>query len=147
MKLHHGHQGIDRCRQQAKISVWWPGLSRHVEDFVRKCEHCAKHAVPRKEPMIPSTLPDYPWQKVGTDLFVLGKDTYIVIVDYFSRYPEIMKLTSTTSLSIISALKGIFARHGIPETVVSDNGPQYSSQEFAEFAQAYSFHHVTSSPH
>ena len=96
MKLHHGHQGIDRRHQRAKISVWWPGLSRHVEDFIRKCEHCAKHAVPRKEPMIPSTLPDYTWQKVGTDLFVLGKDTYIVTVDYFSRYAEIVKLTSTT---------------------------------------------------
>ena len=146
-KLYHGHQGIDRCRQRAKISVWWPGISRHVEDFVRKCQYCAKHAVPRKEPLIPSTLPDYPWQKVGTDLFVLGKDTYIVTVDYFSRYPEIVKLTSTTSQCIIAALKGIFARHGIPETVVSDNGPQYSSQEFTEFAGDYSFHHVTSSPH
>ena len=114
---------------------------------MRKCEYCAKYAVPRKEPLIPSTLPDYPWQKVGTDLFVLGKDTYIVTVDYFSRYPEIVKLTSTTSQYIIAALKGIFARHGIPETVVSDNGPQYSSQEFTEFAGAYSFHHVTSSPH
>ena len=74
MKLHHDHQRIDRYRQRAKILVWWPGLSQHVEDFVRKCEHCAKYAVPRKEPMILSTLPDYPWQKVGTDLFVLGKD-------------------------------------------------------------------------
>ena len=114
---------------------------------MRKCEHCAKHMVPRKEPLIPSKLPDHPWQKVGTDLFVLGKDTYIIAVDYFSRYPEILKLTCTTSQSIISALKGLFARHGIPETIVSDNGPQFSSQEFAEFAQTYSFHHITSSPH
>ena len=68
-------------------------------------------------------------------------------MDYFSRYPEIVKLTSTTSPCIIAALKGIFARHGIPETVVSDNGPQYSSWEFTEFAGAYLFHHVTSSPH
>ena len=53
-----------------------------------------KHIIPRKEPMIPSTLPDYPWQRVGTDLFVLGKDTYLVTVEYFSHYPEIVKLTS-----------------------------------------------------
>ena len=92
-------------------------------------------------------LPAYPSQKVGTDLFVFNGATYIVIVDYFSRYPEVIKLTSTTSQSIIGALKTTFARHGILEIVVSDNGLQYSSTEFADFAKAYSFSHVTSSPH
>ena len=65
-------------------------------------------------------------------------------MDYFSRYPEVIKLSSTTSSSVIAALKTVFARHGIPETLQSDNGrPQYSSQEFA---QMYGFNHVTSSP-
>ena len=68
-------------------------------------------------------------------------------MDYFSRYPEIKKLTNTNSNNIIMALKEIFSRFGIPETVVSDNGPQYSSQEFVGFASAYDFCHVTSSPH
>lgn len=81
-----------------------------------------------------------------TDLFVLNGATYIVIIDYFSCYPEV-KLTSTTSQSIIAALKSIFARHRIPETFVSDNGPQYFSQEFAEFAEDCSFTYITSSPH
>ena len=58
-----------------------------------------------------------------------------------------VKLTSTTSLNIIEALKDIFARHGIPETVVSDNGPQYSSLEFSQFSQIYNFQHITSSPY
>ena len=146
-KLHQGHQGIDRCRQRAKISVWWPGLSTQIEDWLKKCHHCAKLSKPRKEPLIPSALPVHPWQKVGTDLFVLKGTTYVVIVDYLSRYPEVIKLTSTTSQSVIAALKTTFARHGIPDTVVSDNGPQYASQEFADFAKAYSFSHITSSPH
>ena len=75
---------------------------------------------------MPSELPAYPWQKVGTDLFLLNGATYVVIVDYFSRYPEVIKLASTTSRSVIVALQSTFARHGIPEIVVSDNGPQYS---------------------
>ena len=68
-------------------------------------------------------------------------------MNYFSRYPEIVKLRSTTSHTVIKALKGIFARHGIPVRVFSDNGPQYASSEFSNFARAYKFQHATSSPH
>ena len=80
-------------------------------------------------------------------MFVLNGDSYLIIVDYFSRYPEVIKLKSTTSRAIIEAMKAVFSRHGIPETVVSDNGPQYSAEEFAKCAAEYNFHHVTSSPH
>ena len=63
-----------------------------------------------------------------------------------SRYIEVIKLKSTTSQAIIQALQSVFSRHGIPETVVSDNGPQYSSNEFDTFAKRYNFVHITSSP-
>ena len=66
-------------------------------------------------------------------------------MDYFSRHPEIIKLPSTTSTSVIKALQAIFSRHGTPEIVRSDNGPQYASQEFTDFAKSYSFNHTTSS--
>ena len=93
-----------------------------------------------------SDLPKYPWQVVGTDLFKLNKRNYLLVVDYFSRYPEVIQVTSTTSPTIISALKSVFSRHGIPEIVRSDNGPQYSSTEFLSFASSYGFQHCTSSP-
>ena len=73
--------------------------------------------------------------------------TYILVVDYFSRYVEILKLSTTTSASIIVALKTIFSRHGIPETLVTDHGPQYSSEEFCCFSVSYDFTHATSSPY
>ena len=79
--------------------------------------------------MIVSPLPDYPWQVIGTDLFELEGVTYLLVVDYFSRYPEVKQLKSTTSTAVIHALKAIFSTHGIPEIVRSDNGPQFSSQE------------------
>ena len=111
-----------------------------------------KERVPPKEPLLPTSLPTslpaYPWQRIGTDLFQVNNKTYLIAVDFFSRYPEVITLSSTTSKSIIMALKTLFARHGIPETVVSgDNGPQYSSEEFKQFAEEYNFTHSTSSPH
>ena len=91
-------------------------------------------------------LPDYPWQMVGSDLFQIHNDHYLLTVDYFSWYPELTRLSTTTSAAIISALKTSFARFGIPETVRSDNGPQFDSAEFANFASQYGFTHKTSSP-
>ena len=142
-KIHTGHQGIQRCRLLANTAVWWPGISSEVENMVHQCPTCAKGATPNKQQMIPSELPEYPWQKVATDLFHLNGKNYIAVVDYFSRYPEIWQLNGTTSNCIIKILKEIFSRWGIPEIVVSDNGPQYGSNEFNEFAKSYNFKHVT----
>ena len=128
-KIHHGHQGIERCRLCVMTYVWWPGVSSKMEDFIKQCSTCMKHALPVREPMLSSTLPKYPWERVGTDLFQLNKHTYLLIVDYFSRYPKVIRLTTTTSSSVIAALKSVFSRHWIPETVISDNGPQYDSKK------------------
>ena len=68
-------------------------------------------------------------------------------MDYFSRYPEVIRLTSTTSASVISAMKSVFSSHGIPSTIVSNNGPQYDSAEMKTFASLYEFKHITSSLH
>ena len=84
---------------------------------------------------MPSKFPDLPWQEVASDLFVWNGIHYLLVIDYFLRYVEIAKL-SGESLSI-EHLKSIFAKHGIPQLVVSDNGPQYSSQEFSKFAESY----------
>ena len=145
-KIHEGHQGIERCQARVKASVWWPGINHHISQMVQQYETCCKTARPRKEPLQATPLPDYPFQMVGTDLFELKGVHYLLTVDYFSRYPEVTKLVSTTSSSIITALKAVFSRHGIPEVVRSDNGPQYSSHEFAAFAKSYGFKHATSSP-
>jgi len=83
--------------------------------------------------MIPSTLPSGPWEKIATDLFELKGITYLLLVDYYLRFIEVVKLSATTTKSVISAMMPIFARYGIPDVIVSDNGPQYSSQEFGEF--------------
>ena len=95
--------------------MWWPGVSNEVEKFVKQCHTCSQRSTSPVEPMIAFKLPDYPWQKVGADLFELEGIKYLLLVDYFSRYIEIVKLTSTTSGTIISVLKTVFLRYGIPE--------------------------------
>ncbi len=116
-KIHEGHQGIERCRGRVTSSVWWPGVSSQVAQMVQQCPECAKNSTPPKEPLLTSPLPDFPWQVIGTDLFELEGKQYLLIVDYFSRFPQVIQLKSTTSAAVISQLKSVFARHGIPETV------------------------------
>ena len=91
-------------------------------------------------------MPDHPWQTVATDLFEWKNSSYVLVVDYYSRYIEVAKLSSTTSTEVIKHLKSFFSQHGLPQTVVSDNGPQYSSGVFKTFAKQYGFTHNTSSP-
>ena len=84
---------------------------------------------------------------MAEDLFQLKGVTYLLVVDYSSRYPEIYKLRTTNSSEVIKLMKTTFSRFGIPEVVFSDNRPQYASQQFKDFGRSYGFQHVTSSPH
>ena len=98
------------------------------------------------EPLLPSPFPNRPWEKVGTDIFEWRNSSYLLVIDYYSRYIEVAKLSSMTSQNIVQHLKSIFVCQGIPETVISDNGPQYSAALFKSFSEQYGFTHVTSSP-
>ena len=88
----------------------------------------------------------YKSRALGTDLYEWGGKTYLLIVDYYSHFIEIAKLSGTTAAEIINHTRSIFARHGIPEVGISDNGPQFSSTAYAQFSNEYGFSHVMSSP-
>ena len=145
-RLHAGHQGIVKTRALARASVWWPGLSTEINSLIDNCPTCLKERRSKITPMIPTPIPDYPWQRIGTDLMEFRGENYLVVVDYFSKYIELGLLKSISSEEVINHLKSIFARHGIPETVMSDNGTQYTSSKFASFASTYGFTLNTSSP-
>lgn len=146
-RIHEGHQGIVKCRARARESVWWPGLSREIQDLVTNCKRCAKENQPAKEPLITTPLPDRPWKMIATDLFELEGRDYLLVVDYFSRFVEVgLMKKSKTSSEVIRVLKALFARHGVPEEIRSDNGPQYDSAEFAQFTKEWGIKHSTSSP-
>lgn len=144
-KIHDGHFGVTRCRARAKDTVWWPGISMEIKNMVVRCETCLQHRRICPEPLIPTAHPDRPFKQVGIDLFEVNRSKFLCLIDYFSKYIEIIELKRTLAKDIINHSKGIFARHGIPEIVRTDNGPQFCG-EFKQFATQYGFQHITSSP-
>ena len=131
-KLHSRHQGIQRCRLQANSAVWWPGILANIEQYyVQNCNECTKRKGPTKEPLMTTPLPDYPWQKSWYRPIPARQQD---LSDCHGLLFSIPRSNHAISSSVIMALKTIFARHGIPETVVSDNELQFLSAEFQQFA-------------
>ncbi|MCG7876437.1 MAG: RNase H-like domain-containing protein [Candidatus Thiodiazotropha endolucinida] len=146
--LHESHFGIEKTCNLAKDIMFWVGMNAEIRDFISKCGICNEHrSSNQKEPMIPSTISELPWQVVGTDLFTWNGNNYVLVVDYMSRFFEVARLENMKSSTVINHMKSIFSRHGIPIEVRSDNGPCYASVEFQNFAKDWGFKHVTSSPY
>ena len=82
-KIHEGHHGIEKCRSRVRRAVWWPGLSKEIAQQAKNCEECSRKFC-KFEPLMPTDLPEYPWQQVGTDLFNFKGKEYLIVVDYFS---------------------------------------------------------------
>ncbi|GCB64208.1 hypothetical protein scyTo_0000248 [Scyliorhinus torazame] len=144
---HEGHFGVEKCRRRAREAVYWPGINDDIANTVLNCPTCQRFQPDQpRETLQPHELVTSPWSKVSIDLFhALGRD-YVLIVDYFLTYPEMERLHDITSSAVSHACKDTFARHGIPLTVISNNGPCFASQEWTNFARRYNFVHVTSSP-
>jgi hypothetical protein len=146
-QVHAGHLGMTKCKGRAHNSVWWPSITSQIESMCNRCATCTLHKPEKREPLLPLSTPEsVPWSRIGTDLFEYQKREYLVIVDYGSRWLDFKELSSTTSQAVIRTLSEVFATHGTPSVVMSDNGPQFSSQEFQQFARDWGFDHVTSSP-
>ena len=144
-RIHMGHLGIHKCRETARRNVWWPCMSRQIAHMIRAWRKCQRNRPEHTEPPMPLEFPERPWERIVTDLFHWHNSVYLIAVDYHSSFFEVAQLQRTDSLSIIEQLKSFFARHGIPEVVMSDNGPQYAAETFRQFADKYGFIHVTSS--
>ena len=146
-RLHSSHLGIEGCLRRARVCLYWPGMNAQVKEYIQSCEIClSTGSRQQKETMIPHDANSHPWSKVGLDLFDFNQQTYLVTVDYYSNFFEIDYLASTTSRDVIHKVKAHFSRYGIPDTVISDNGPQFSSEEFLNFSKRWGFNHITSSP-
>ena len=126
--IHIGHMGMTKCIRRAKDIMFWPKMSSEIHEMVGNCSVCLERRDSNcKEPLISHPIPDRPWQVVSTDLFTWNDQGFVVVVDQFSRFIEVEKLPSSLSSSVISKMKSIFARHGMPEKVIIDNGPCYAS--------------------
>ena len=143
--------GVDSTVRRARTSIYWPGMNAEVRDFISKCDVCQTFmAAQQKEPLLVHDVPERPWSKVGSDLCEFEGREYLVTVDYTTNYHDYWELDylggDTTSVNVINKLRAQFARHGVPTEVCTDNGPQFSSQMFVQFAEIGGFRHTTSSP-
>ena len=144
-RIHEGNLGIEMCKALARTTLYWPGISCDVENVVGRCVLCnAHHPQQQRETLMPYSVPDYPWQKVGADIFTLYGKHYLLVVDYYSKFPELCHLESKTASQVIVKLKSIFARRGIPEEMVTDNMP-FGSEMIRKFAQDWNFVIITTS--
>ena len=137
-RLHSSHLGIEACLRKARDRVYWPAMNSDIKEAVAKCEVCAEYQANNpQQPLQTRKIPDKPWSRLAADLFTLHSKDYIVLVDYYSDFVEVSPLEQTTSSAIIKSMRVQFSRHGIPDVLVSDNGPQFASREFAEFAKQW----------
>ena len=147
-KVHKGHLGVESCLKRAREVFYWLLMNAEIKDYVSNCSVCNIFQPSQgREPLNTYEIPVRPWNKVATDLFSLNGDNFIITVDYYSNFIEMECIKSTSSQSVIQALKMTFGCHGIPESLVSDNGPAYASDEFHKFAVQWEFQHITTSPH
>ena len=146
-QIHDGHLGISKCVERAKLTVYWPRYIDQVTNLVEGCAKCQenRHQNPA-QPSYPVPIPDYPFQKVAADLYEVRGVHYLLVVDYFSKWPCAVPLKTITSAAVITELKRFFIDFGVPEQLVSDNGKQFDSAEFRQFCNALHIRSTTSSP-
>ena len=150
-QLHEGHLGFTKCYHRAKQTVYWPNLRKELEDLVLNCQLCLKHSKakrkPKPTPSFGQEIPVIPWTKLASDIFHFQNDSYLLIVDFTSRFPIVCKLKSMKAKHVGSHFSEVFGEYGWPDTLLTDNGPCYASHDFKQLMLDMSVNHITSSPH
>ena len=121
--------------------MYWLAMSNDINEMLAKCSTCLKYRREnQREPLTPHEVPLLPWQKLGADIFEYGGSAYLLIVDYFSKYPEVCLLQGKSASAVISHFRTVFARHGRPDILVADNIP-FDSSEMRNCVAEYWFCH------
>ena len=147
--LHLGHFGMQRMKQLARSTVYWPRIDFDIEDLCRKCTSCGQFQNKPDKPSIhPWMMPEKPWSRLHLDHAInfLGRN-WLVLVDAYSKYPCIHPTTSTSSKSTTAILEQEFAHFGYPHTLVTDNATTFMSQEFQAWCKQRGIVHLTGAPY
>lgn len=145
MLAHEGHQGIVKTKSRLRSKVWWPGIDKQAEKLCKACHNCQIVGQPMSpEHMTRKEMPENPWEDLAADLLgPLPTGEYIlVVVDYFSRYFEVAVMRSITSSNVIDKFQDMFATHGLPYSIRTDNGPQFVSDEMENYLKENDIEHV-----
>lgn len=144
-ELHMGHSGSSRMKELARSYVWWPKLDSDLEGLTNSCSECLSlRATPSKAELHPWEWPTHPWHRLHVDYAgpVDGR-YFLVIVDAHSKWVDVYPTSGTTAKETIKCLQHSFSRFGLPVSIVSDNGPCFSSQEFKDFCMHTGARHIT----
>ena len=133
-ELHCAHPGITKMRSLARMYVWWPNIDSDIEKSVCRCAECKSvQTAPPVAPLHSWKWPTRPWARLHIDFAgSFQNKVFLVVVGAHSKWVEVMVVSSTSSLAVITELRTLFARFGIPETIVSDNGASFTSREFKD---------------
>lgn len=145
-KLHEPHFGITKTRLRAQELVFWPCINNEIEQMISRCRICLENSsIKQKEPLIPHQIPDKPFHKLACDILEFKAKNYLVIVDYYSNWIELIRLKNKTAQEVNKVLLQTFASFGYPIIIIADNMP-FGSYECREFARKHDFKFETSSP-
>ena len=145
--LHLGHYAVDKMQLRALETVYWPGMNKDILKQYQSCKTCIKNSKSQRcEPLQSHPTPELPWHTVATDLFKVRNSKYLLLVDNYNRFPVLHKLGNTTSRVLVQEMKAVFAKLGVPNVIVSDTGPQYTSAEFKDFMKQWQIEHRVLSP-
>lgn len=149
LKLHETHMGSTAMKGLARTHVWWPKCDKEIEQYAAQCKTCRKFAP--NEPDTPLCLwntPQKPWQRIHIDYTGPYNNKYwLVAIDAYSRWLEIFPVASQTSSNTIKALRTLMSRYGLCESIVSDNGTAFTSEEFRSFCKSNNIKLICTTPY
>uniref|UniRef100_A0A1Y1NHT7 RNA-directed DNA polymerase n=1 Tax=Photinus pyralis TaxID=7054 RepID=A0A1Y1NHT7_PHOPY len=147
--LHETHPGIVRMKMLARSHVWWPNMDVEIEHAVKICNICQENQrAPPKAAIHPWEWATEPWSRLHIDFAgPFQGHQLLIVVDAYSKWLEVELVPTTSSSAAIQVLRSLFATHGLPDVIVSDNGTAFTSAEFAEFTKKNGIRHTTSAPY
>ena len=147
-ELHSTHLGITKMKTLARSYLWWPQLDADLEATCRNCQECCLNAAnPPPAPAHPWIVPSQPWERIHIDHAQWGKHLLLILIDAFTKWPEVHLVSSTSASQTIDKLRTVFATHGLSIIVVSDNGPPFTSAQFDAFMKGNGILHKRVSPY
>ncbi|XP_043209539.1 uncharacterized protein LOC122374691 [Amphibalanus amphitrite] len=148
-RLHSSHQGIERTKRRARQVVYWPQIDKHISDLVGACSRCQRHLPSlQKEPLMLEPLPTRVFQAVSADYFSWAGRTYLVYADRLSGWPSVYHVRGEASARALTrCLRKMFAATGVPQTLRTDGGGQFTARHTREFLKKWGVIHQISTPH
>ena len=160
LKLAHdvpmaGHLGKHKTSCRILQRFYWPSLYQDVARYCKQCEQCQKCAPPRtrKAPLIPLPIMDEPFQRIAMDIVGplpcsnSGKRYILVVCDYATRYPEAIPMSSIDANHIAEELVKLFARVGVPQEILTDQGTNFTSQLLQEMYRLLCIKPIRTTPY